>query len=314
MSTSVRAVLVDPGAPGNIRLGQAPAPTPLPGEALIRVRATSLNRGEIRRAASAPAGRSIGWDFAGVVEKAAADGSGPKEGGRVVGMLATGAWAERIAAPTHALALLPDAVPFERAATLPVAGLTALYGLEKRGTLLGRKVLITGGNGGVGHMAIQIALAAGAHVTATVRAESKAEIVRRAGAHEVVASEDPAALRKHGPYDVVLDGVGGPGLGVALTSLGKNGICVVYGATGAPEVTFNASAFYPIGGAVLYGFILFHELAQAPAGGGLARLAQLVAQEKLRPLIEVVAPLERISETAKALIDRAFSGKAVITF
>jgi NADPH2:quinone reductase len=314
MSANIRAVLVDPSAPGNIRLGEAPAPVPHPGEALIRVHATSLNRGEIRRAASGPAGRRIGWDFAGTVERSAADGSGPKEGTRVVGMLGTGAWAERIAAPTEALGVLPDTVAFDPAATLPVAGLTALYGLEKAGSLLGRKVLITGGTGGVGHMAIQIARAAGARVVAHVRGESKAAIVQRAGAHDVIASEDPAALRTHAPYDVILDGVGGPALGVALTSLGKNGTCVVYGSTAAPEVTFNASGFYPIGGATLYGFILFHELPRAPAGVGLSRLAQFVDEGKLRPLVEVVAPLDRISEVAKALVDRAFSGKAVITF
>jgi NADPH:quinone reductase len=313
MSANIRAVLVDPTAPGNVRLGEAPEPSALPGEALIRVAATSLNRGEVRRAASGPAGRRIGWDFAGTVERAAADGTGPKEGARVVGMLSAGSWADRIAAPTEALGLLPDVVPFDQAATLPVAGLTALYGLEKGGSLLGRRVLVTGGTGGVGHMAIQIARAAGARVVASVRAESKSDIVRRAGADDVIASEDPAALRGRAPYDVVLDGVGGPALGVALTSLGKNGTCVVYGSTAAPEVPFNASAFYPIGGATLYGFILFHELLRAPAGAGLTRLAQWVAEGKLRPLIEVVAPLERIGELAKALTDRAFSGKAVIT-
>ena len=314
MSSNIRAVLVDPTAPGHIRLGEASAPVPLAGEAIVRVHAISLNRGELRRAASGPAGRRIGWDFAGAVERPAADGSGPGEGTRVVGMLGAGSWAERIAAPTEALGILPDAVPFDQAATLPVAGLTALYGLEKAGSLLGRKVLVTGGTGGVGHMAIQIARTAGARVVATVRAESKAGIVQRAGAQDVIASEDPAALRSHAPYDVILDGVGGPALGVALTSLGKEGTCVVYGSTAAPEVTFNASGFYPIGGATLYGFILFHELDRRPAGSGLTRLAQLAADGRLRPLIEVVAPLDRIPDVAKALMDRAFSGKAVITF
>jgi NADPH:quinone reductase len=314
MAQSIRAVLVDPAQPGSIRVGQAPQATPTSSEALVRVHAVSLNRGELRRAEAGPAGRSIGWDFAGTVEKAAADGTGPREGARVVGMLSTGAWAERVCASTEALAVLPDAVPFEQAATLPVAGLTALYGLEKGGSLLGRKVLVTGGTGGVGHMAIQIARAAGARVVATVRASSKASIVEQAGAHDVLASPDPSVLRGHAPYDVVLDGVGGPALGVAMTCLAKEGTCVVYGSTAAPEVTFQAPAFYPIGGATLYGFILFHELRRAPAGVGLSRLAALVALGKLRPLIDVVAPLERIPELAKGLMDRSFSGKAVVTF
>jgi NADPH:quinone reductase-like Zn-dependent oxidoreductase len=314
MSTTVRAVLVDPSVPGNLRVGEAPAPSPHAGEALIRVAATSLNRGEIRAAAAGPAGRRIGWDFAGTVEQAAANGTGPREGTRVVGMLSTGAWAARIAAPTEALGVLPDSVSFAQAATLPVAGLTALYGLEKGGSLLGRNVLVTGGTGGVGHAAIQIGRAAGAHVVATARTEEKATAVRAAGAHAVVVGEDPAALVAHAPFDVVLDGVGGPMLGAALSHLAKNGTCVVYGATAGGDVQINARAFYATGGATFYGFILFHELLRSPAGVGLTRLARLVAEGTLRPLIEVEAPLDRIAELAKALTDRAFAGKAVITF
>ena len=314
MSTTVRAVLVDPSAPGHVRVGEAPAPQPLAGEALIRVAATSLNRGEIRRAAQGTAGQRIGWDFAGTVEKAAANGGGPREGARVVGMLGSGAWAELIAAPVEALAVLPDAVTFAQAATLPVAGLTALHGLEKAGSLLERKILITGGTGGVGHMAIQIARAAGARVIATARSEEKAAVVRGAGAHEILVGDGPGAIAAHAPYDLVLDGVGGPTLGAALARLAKNGLCVCYGATAGGEVSFDARAFYATGGASFYGFILFHELARVPAGVGLARLAGLVAEQKLRPLVEIEAPLARISELAKALTDRSFVGKAVITF
>lgn len=314
MTANIRAVLVDTSAPGNIRVGEAPAPSPLPGEAVVRVAATSLNRGEVRMAAQGPNGRRIGWDFAGTVEKAAADGTGPREGARVVGMLRTGAWAELVAVSTEALAVLPDEVTFAQAATLPVAGLTALYGLEKNGSMLGRKILVTGGTGGVGHMAIQIARVAGARVVANVRSEEKAAIVRAAGAHDVIVSAEAAAIAQHAPYDVVLDGVGGPVLGASLGKLAKNGLCVVYGTTAGGEPTFDVRAFYATGGASFYGFILFHELLRMPAGVGLGRLAALVAEGKLRPLIEVEAPLERISELAKSLTDRTFVGKAVITF
>src|SRR4051812_29777160 len=128
---TIKGIVVDQSAPGNIRIAELPAPTPMPHEALIRVAATSLNRGEIRNAGSGQSGRRIGWDFAGTVQQAAANGQGPPVGARVVGMLGSGAWAERIAAPTDAIAVLPDAMSFAQAATLPVAGLTALYGLEK---------------------------------------------------------------------------------------------------------------------------------------------------------------------------------------
>src|SRR5450432_2402087 len=94
-----RAVVVDPDAPGRLVIREVAAPAPAPSEAVVRVAAVSLNRGEVRRAMSAEAGWRPGWDLAGVVAEEAADGSGPKEGVRVVGMLRTGAgaWAEQIA-------------------------------------------------------------------------------------------------------------------------------------------------------------------------------------------------------------------------
>ena len=170
---SNRAVVVDPAAPGRLVIAAVSDPAPDRGEAIVRVRAISLNRGEVRRSGMAAAGWRPGWDLAGEVERAAADGSGPRVGVRVVGMLGEGAWAERVAVPTHALAELPDKVTFSRAATLPVAGLTALYALEKGGLLVDRRVLITGATGGVGDFAVQLARLAGAHVTATARRQDQ---------------------------------------------------------------------------------------------------------------------------------------------
>src|SRR5262249_60953444 len=134
-----RAVVVDPAAPGRLVIASVPDPTPDRGEAIVRVRAISLNRGEVRRAGMAAAGWRPGWDLAGEGERAAADGSGPRVGARVVGMLGEGAWAERVTVPTHALAELPDKVTVSQAATLPVAGPTALYALAQGGLLLDRR-------------------------------------------------------------------------------------------------------------------------------------------------------------------------------
>ena len=100
----MRAVLVDKGAPANLSLGEAEEPTPAPSEALIRVSAISLNRSEVRRAQTAEAGFNPGWDLAGTVERTAADGTGPRAGARVVGLLPSGAWAELVAVPTNSLA------------------------------------------------------------------------------------------------------------------------------------------------------------------------------------------------------------------
>src|SRR5947207_13126385 len=152
-----RAVVVDPEAPGRLVIRPIADPAPERAEAIVRVRAISLNRGEVRRAGMAEAGWRPGWDLAGVVDVAPANGSGPRVGARVVGVVLEGAWAERVAVPANALAELPDKVTFSQAATFPVAGLTALHALAKGGLLLRRRVLVTGATGGVGAFAMRLA-------------------------------------------------------------------------------------------------------------------------------------------------------------
>lgn len=310
--SDIKAILVDPNAPAHLRLGEKVEPEPAPSEALVRVAAISLNRGEVRRAQGAKPGFNPGWDLAGTVGKPAADGTGPPEGARVVGLMNPGAWAELAAVPTNSLAELPQNVSFEAAATLPVAGLTALYTLEKGGLLSGRGVLVTGASGGAGQFALQLARDAGARAVALVRREEHVELVREAGAHEVATGEEGAAAEEYGPYDLIVDSVGGPVLGDALGMLAAGGTCVSFGVSAAPEVTFDARAFYLTGGASLYGFILFHEILSKPASGGLARLAALLAEGRLKPNISVQEPWTQVGEVARRLLDRGYTGKAVL--
>lgn len=311
MST-IRAVVVTPAAPARLAIDTVVSTVPPPTAALVRVAAISLNRGEVRRAQSDPAGARPGWDLSGVVEQAAADGSGPPVGSRVVGFLPSGAWAELVAVPTHALAVLPDSVTFAQAATLPVAGLTALLGLEKVGSLLGRTVLITGASGGVGDFAVQLAREAGATVVALVRNERRADRVRLMGAQVVVIGEDAHAAAEQGPYHLVFDGVGGDVLASALPLLAPDGMAVAYGQTIEPTITFNLGQFFGKGGLTLYGFILFHEVRRSPAGVGLARLAALIAANRLHPYLAVETSWTEIGNVAQQLLDREYPGKAVL--
>src|SRR5712691_10726316 len=200
MPQQIRAVVVDPAAPGKLAIRPVELRDPDRDEVAIRVSAVSLNRGETRRALQvAEPGWRPGWDFAGVVETAAADGSGPKPGTRVVGILPSGAWAERVNCRSHAVAALPDGCSDAQASTLPVAGLTALHALRQGGLLLGRKVLVDGASGGVGHLACQLALAAGAIVWGHVRRdEQRAQVAQWCGGR-VVVSRDLAAAKEHGP-------------------------------------------------------------------------------------------------------------------
>jgi NADPH2:quinone reductase len=309
----MRAVVVEVGSPNRLVLREVQEPSPAHSEALVRVAAVSLNRGEVRRAAAtSEPGLRPGWDVAGTVERAAEDGSGPPEGTRVAGLLESGAWAELVAVPTRSLAALPEGVSFAQAATLPVAGLTALYTLEKGGGLLGKNVLITGASGGVGLFACRLARMAGAHVVGVIRLADREALVREAGAHEVVTSNDASAAREHGPYDLVLESVGGEVLASTLAMLATGGTCVSFGVSAGAESTFDVRSFYFTGGATLYGFFLFYEVLARPAFEGLARLLRLVADGTLQPRIELEAPWEEIGDVAERLVDRDYAGKAVL--
>ena len=312
----MRALVSDPSAPF-VRLTEVAEPEIRSDQALVAVRAFSLNRGEVRRLQSHPEGTVTGWDLAGVVQAPAADGSGPPAGTRVVGVVdpnetgrGTGAWAQRAAVPTENLAPLPDGVSFEQAATLPVAGLTALRALEVGGFVLGRRVLITGASGGVGHLAIQLARLAGAHVTAVAR---RTEGLADLGADEVLRE---LTVEEGAPeFDVVLDAIGGEVLGAALQRVAPRGTVVSFASTVPEPVSYPARAFFSRApGARLYGLYVFAELAHTRSGAAdLGRLAELVDAGRLEPQLDLTLPWTRAGEAIEALLDRRVAGKAVLT-
>jgi NADPH:quinone reductase-like Zn-dependent oxidoreductase len=309
---SIQAITVDPNVLGKLAVNSVEDPRQSGDRALVRVSAISLNRGEVNRAQSSPAGTRLGWDIAGVVEAAAGDGSGPKAGNRVVGVMRTGAWAELVAIPSADLAVLPDNVSFAAAATLPVAGLTALYALDRGDGLVERNVLVTGASGGVGHFAVQIAKRAGAHVVGLVRQPGHAGIVEEAGADAVVADETGEASRAHGPYDLILESVGGQVMGNNLTMLAPGGQLVLYGTSGGGPATFDtrqASA----NGLTVSTLRVFTLITRDTGAVGLGRLARMVGDGSVKPLISVEASWREAGAIARQLIDRGFPGKAVLT-
>jgi NADPH:quinone reductase len=313
--SKMRAIVVDPGTAGRLVLDQVDQPTPAPSQALVRVRAVSLNRGEVRRALTAQEHYVPGWDLAGIVERAAADGSGPQAGTRVVGLVNPGAWAEYVAVPTNALAPLPDGVSFSQAATLPVAGLTALYSVRRGGSLLARRVLVTGASGGVGVFAVELAHLSGGTVVGLTHHAEYEPVVRQAGASSVVVGDDisgASGAEPLGPYHLILDGVGGHVLASAAMLLAAKGLFITYAAPAGPEITFNSRVLSQASGVALTGFFIFRELPAEPASQGLADLANLVAEGRLHPRVEVEAPWGEVAQVARRLIDRQFPGKAVL--
>lgn len=311
MQETVRAVVVNNSR--KLSLERADLAPVFADTATVRVTAISLNRGEVNRSLSqADAGFRPGWDFAGVVEEAAADGTGPLPGTRVVGILPSGAWAERVRAPSNALAALPAEVTDAQAATLPVAGLTALHALRQGGLSLGRKILVDGATGGVGHLAVQLAAAAGARAFAQVRRAEQASLVAPWCGEHVIVSPDLRAAAASGPYHLVLDSLGGAALSAALTMLAPGGTCVTFGVSESPTATIESGVFFRQGGVRLYGLILFHELKSAPAGEDLTLLTREIAKGRLTPHIAVETEWTDIDAIARRLLAREFAGKAVL--
>ena len=299
--------ITEPSAPAGLDLREVPDPIAGPSDVVIQVRAYALNRGELHLLQLRPNGWTPGQDVAGVVLQAAADGSGPKPGTRVVAAADWGGWSERVAVPAYRVAAIPDSVTFADAAALPVAGLTALRALRTGGPLLGRRVLVTGASGGVGIFAIQLAAIAGARVTALVSGPHRVDMARDVGAHDVVTSLKHVAA----PFDLVLDGIGGPVLVDAVHRLAPGGTLAAYGMASGETSPIAFTDFRTAPNARLLGFFVYQTDVRT-FGEDLGFMAALIGAGRLR----APGPRRDWKETRQALDllrRREATGKVVLT-
>ena len=307
----MRALVADPTASPPLSLADVPEPTPGPGQLLLDMAATSVNRGEVRTAGKQPPGTVIGWDVAGTV---AALGEGVTTfdvGERVVALSPNGgSFAERLVVPAEWTAPLPSACDFVPAATLPVAGVTAAGTLRLARTHAGDRVLVTGAAGGVGQFTLQLALQARATVTGQAASQERAAAVRATGAEALVHPGDGSPV--DGQFDVVLDGIGGPMLGPLLAATAPNGRVVVYGNSADAESTFRVETFYSKG-VTIYGFRVFTSVPPDQVVKDMATLADQVASGALSIKVQATAPLADALPLIADLYARKVTGKVVLT-
>ena len=298
------------GGPEVLTIVDAPEPRALPTEVLVRVKAIGLNPLEARlRAGEFPLiGRPpfiLGWDISGVVEKAYSGRFRP--GDEVFGMpwfpRAASAYAEVVSAPALHLARKPASLSHVEASALPVVGLTAWQGLVDLGNVTeGDRVLVHGGGGGVGHVAIQIAKALGAHVIATASG-TKRKFVEGFGADEVIdytAVDFTKAVRD---IDLVLDTIGGDTVERSLEVLRPGGHLVTAVAEEDTELVARCEA----------AGMRFSGIAVDPDPVALRGLVELVEQGRLRVHVQETFPFERVADAHRLLDAGHLQGKLVLT-
>jgi NADPH2:quinone reductase len=310
-SQTMRALVADPSASPALSLADVPEPSPGPGQLLVRMLASSINRGEIRTASRQPPGSVIGWDIAGDVVAVGEGVTGYEVGERVLAVSPTGgAFAELAAVPAVWTTPLPGAADPVLASTLPVAGVTAMNILRLARVHAGDRVLVTGAAGGVGQLTIQLAVDAKATVTGQASSEQRAEAVRELGAEPLIHPGDGSPIP--GEYDVVLDGIGGPMFAPVLRATVQGGRVVVYGNSADAESTLRVEDFYPKA-VTIYGFRIFQSVPPEQGGRDLAALAEQLTAGRLRITVQDTAPLEDALRLVRDLYDRRVVGKVAIT-
>ena len=305
---TMRAVVQEAyGAPESLRVERIPVPEPGEGEALVRVRAAGIDAGTWHLTTGEPyLMRVVGMGFRGPKDRVrglAFAGEVDETGERVFGS-APGTLAEYAVVPRSALVAIPDGLGFEEAAALPVSAVTALQAVRAARIGAGDRVLVLGAAGGVGHFAVQLAVAAGAQV-AGVCSGPKAEFVRDLGAAEVIDYTTTDVLALPRLWDAIIDTAGDRPLGALRRILGPTGSLVIVGGAGGRVLggTDRIAA-----AALRNGFTRQRlvGLFSRENAADLAELAALVSAGSLRPRLDGVHPLE---ETGLA-VARVGAGRA----
>ncbi len=305
------------GSPASVHLAEVPTPEPEPGEVLVEVKAAGVDRGVLHLVEGTPYALRmvfglrqpkrpvLGLDLAGTVVGVGSQVTGFAPGDEVLG-IGRGSMAQFCVAPQSKLVHKPAALSFVEAAALPVSGLTALQAVETIAAAPGDRVLVLGASGGVGTFAVQIAAAAGAHVTGAC-SPAKADIVRELGAKEVVDYRDPLP----GDFDAVLAVGGNQSVRQLRSLLAPKGRLLVVGGEGGGQILgigrqLRAVALNPFVGQRL-GMLVSKE-----SGEDLQRLVATIESGALRAFVGVSYPLDQAAAALQDMAEGRIVGKAVL--
>jgi 2-desacetyl-2-hydroxyethyl bacteriochlorophyllide A dehydrogenase len=302
------------GGPEVLEVNEVERPAPGEGDVLVRVEASSVNghdaivrAGGLKMVSGRKFPIGTGLDFAGVVAAAGPGADGYRAGDRVWGTVhprqrhVTGAAAEYVTVPADRVALAPAALSPADAASLVVAGTTALIALRDSTHLAsGERVLVRGAAGGVGTAAVQLARAIGGHVTALAR-DRYAQALGDLGADRVLGYDAPP--EQTGSFDVIVDTVGSD-LERYRRRLTRNGRMVTVG--------LSASALAAIGLSAVHGSRRIRAFSANADTALLADLAGYVASGALRPVVSSVFALRDIAAAHQAFSQGGILGKLVI--
>jgi len=301
------------GSPELLQLREIEKPSPNNNEVLIKIVAVSANAADYRsmKMGLIPKKRIFGADIAGIVESVGKNCMQFKPGDEVIGDLSNcgfGGFAEYAVAPEKVLLKKPSNLSFEDAAALPMAGITALQALQKKGQLkAGEKVLIVGSGGGVGTFAVQLAHYLEAEVAA-VCSTRNVEQSLSLGANYVIDYTRQEFTQHKNCYDIILAINGSQSLATYKRMLKKGGRYVMVG--GSLSQIFSSLMF---GWLMSFGSKKMGSLAAKSNPNDLAFIVKLAGEGKIKPVIERVYPLGKTPEAMEYLSSGHASGKIVIT-
>ena len=315
------------GSPDVVKLEDVEKPVPNENQVLIKVRASSLNAfdsyvirdswlGRLIFGLRKPRDPRLGQDVAGQVEAVGKNVTQFKPGDEVFG-ISRGALAEYACTPERALAAKPPNVSFEQAASLPLAGLTALQGLREGKIQPRQKVLINGATGGVGTFAVQIAKSLGAEVTA-VCSTRNVDLVQSIGADHVIDYTKEDFTKSDQRYDVIFDNVCNHSFAERRHVLNPKGICVLAGMGGAGVKGSDAlgriaSNIFTARALSSFTDQKFAQYRTKSSKQDLTVLADLIQTGKITPVIDRRYKLGEAPEALRYLNEGHARGKVIIT-